>query len=161
MLRNDWTYTDDPYYILQNPHVRPGLTPDGVVWALSGTLGGNWHPLTALAHMTNVSLFGLHPAGHHAVSLILHALNAALVAWALLEYSGAWWPSVAVAALFALHPLRVESVAWAAELRTCSRARSSCSRCSPIGAGWRDRARRVTPRCCSASRSRSWPSRWW
>jgi hypothetical protein len=117
VLRNDWTYTDDPYYILQNPHVRPGCTPDGIVWSLSGTLGGNWHPLTALAHMTNVSLFGLHPAGHHAVSLILHALNAALVAWALLEYSGAWWPSVAVAALFALHPLRVESVAWAAELK--------------------------------------------
>jgi tetratricopeptide (TPR) repeat protein len=117
VLWNDWTYTDDPYYILQNPHVRQGLTPDGMLWALGGTVGGNWHPLTAIAHMTNVSVFGLHPAGHHAVSLLLHALNAALVAWVFLEYTSAWWPSVAVAALFALHPLRVESVAWASELK--------------------------------------------
>src|SRR5262252_1111559 len=117
VLRNDWTYTDDPYYILQNPRVMHGLTLDGVVWALHGTLGGNWHPLTAIAHMTNVSLFGLHPAGHHAVSLILHALNAALVALVCFEYTGAWWRSMMVAACFALHPLRVESVAWAAELK--------------------------------------------
>jgi protein O-mannosyl-transferase len=117
VLRNQWTFTDDPAYIFENPHVNRGLTIDGAVWALRGPHGGNWHPLTSLAHMANVSLFGLRPAGHHAVSLILHALNAVLLVFVCFAYTRAWWRSLLVAALFALHPLRVESVAWAAELK--------------------------------------------
>src|SRR5262249_38309890 len=79
--------------------------------------GGNFHPLTSVLHMLSAQAFGLNPAGHHAVSLGLHTLNAVLLAVALARLTGAWWKSVLVAALFALHPLRVESVAWASELK--------------------------------------------
>ena len=115
VVRNQFLLLDDPLYVLENPHVRAGLTFDGVAWFLGHPHGENWHPLTSISHMLDVQLFGLAPAGHHAVSLALHALNAVLLAVVLARLTGAWWRSIIVAALFALHPLRVESVAWVAE----------------------------------------------
>jgi len=106
---------DDPAYIGDNPVVARGLTWEGVRWAF-GFHAGNWHPLTWLAHMLDVELFGPSAAGAmHLVAAFLHALNAALLALALTRMTRAPWSSLAVAALFALHPLRVESVAWASE----------------------------------------------
>jgi len=115
VLDHDWLRLDDPGYVLENPHVNGGLTAAGLRWALTRPHGGNWHPLTSASHMLDVTLFGLAPAGHHAVNLLLHTLNAVLLALVLFRFSGAWWRSVLVAALFALHPLRVESVAWISE----------------------------------------------
>ena len=117
VLRNGWVLLDDPEYVFANPHVNRGLTLDGIRWFLHTPHVGNWHPLTSIAHMLNVEAFGLHPAGHHAVSVVLHALTAVLLAMAFARLTGAWWKSVLVAGLFALHPLRVESVAWASELK--------------------------------------------
>jgi Flp pilus assembly protein TadD len=114
-LRNDWIQLDDPTYVYENPRVSRGLSARSVLWGLRGPHGGNWHPLTSWSHMTDVQLFGLDARGHHAVSLALHAANSALVLLVLARASGAWWRSAAVAALFALHPLRVESVAWVSE----------------------------------------------
>ncbi|HEX2466382.1 MAG TPA: tetratricopeptide repeat protein [Thermoanaerobaculia bacterium] len=106
---------DDPRYITRNEEVRAGLTSRGVVWAFTTTHAYNWHPLTWLSHMTDVELFGLDPAAHHRVSVALHAANAVLLFVLLRSSTGALWPSALVAFLFALHPLRVESVAWASE----------------------------------------------
>ena len=117
VLHNGWVLLDDPEYVFMNPHVNRGLTLAGVRWFLHSPHVGNWHPLTSIAHMLNVSAFGVHPAGHHAVSAVLHALTAVLLALALARMTGAWWKSLLVAGLFALHPLRVESVAWASELK--------------------------------------------
>jgi tetratricopeptide (TPR) repeat protein len=117
VLANDWTFTDDPYYVFQNSMVVHGLHWESVAWAFRGPHGGNWHPLTSLAHLAAVSLFGLQPAGHHAVSWALHAVNAVLVALVFQAYWESPWRSLLVASLFALHPLRVESVAWISELK--------------------------------------------
>ncbi len=117
VLRNGWVLLDDPEYVFANPHVNRGLTLAGVRWFMHTAHVGNWHPLTSIVHMLNVEAFGLNPEGHHAVSLALHALTAVLLAMALSRLTGAWWKSVLVAGLFALHPLRVESVAWASELK--------------------------------------------
>jgi protein O-mannosyl-transferase len=114
-LRNAWITFDDPFYVLDNPHVRGGWRFDQALWFLSHPHGANWHPLTSWSHMVDVQLFGLAPAGPHAVNLMLHVLNATLLAWVLSRLTGAWWRSMLVAACFALHPLRVESVAWVAE----------------------------------------------
>lgn len=105
---------DDHHYILQSP-VREGLTWRGLVWAFTAFHSGNWHPLTWLSHMLDVSLFGLWAGGHHLVSVGLHAANAVLLLVALDRLTGRWSESLVVAAVFAVHPLRVESVAWAAE----------------------------------------------
>ena len=115
VLRHDWVRLDDPGYVFDNPHVARGLTAEGVRWSLTRPHGGNWHPLTSWSHMLDVTLFGLAPAGHHAVSLLLHVVNALLLALVLFRLTGAWWRGLLVAALFALHPLRVESVAWVSE----------------------------------------------
>jgi tetratricopeptide (TPR) repeat protein len=106
---------DDVAYVTQNPFVLAGLTPAGVRWALTSVHAGNWHPLTWLSHMLDVELFGLDPAAHHASNVALHALNSVLVFWALLALTGRRGCSLAVAALFALHPIQLESVAWVAE----------------------------------------------
>jgi tetratricopeptide (TPR) repeat protein len=106
---------DDPAYVTDNAHVRDGLTWVGAQWALTATEAANWHPLTWLSHMTDVQLFGLEPGPHHLVNLLFHLANALLVFLVLRRMSGAVWPSALVAALFALHPLHVESVAWVAE----------------------------------------------
>jgi tetratricopeptide (TPR) repeat protein len=115
VLRNGWVLWDDPDYVSNQPRVTGGLRLDNALWFLSHPHAANWHPLTSWSHMLDVQLFGLEPAGHHATSLLLHVLNAVLLALVLARLTGAWWRSLAVAALFALHPLRVESVAWVSE----------------------------------------------
>ena len=115
VLRAGWIHLDDPDYVAAQPRVAHGLRLDSALWFLSHPHSANWHPLTSWSHLLDVQLFGLNPAGHHATSLFLHVLNAVLLALVLSRLTGAWWRSVAVAALFALHPLRVESVAWVSE----------------------------------------------
>ncbi len=106
---------DDTIYITENPVVLDGLTLAGVRHAFSSTQAANWHPLTWLSHMLDVSLFGVNAGRHHAVNLLLHLANGLLLLVALRKMTGSFWRSAAVAALFALHPLHVESVAWASE----------------------------------------------
>ena len=106
---------DDPVYVTQNPHVTSGLTWANVRWACQSTEASNWHPLTWVSHMLDCQLYGLQPWGHHFTSVLLHALNAVLLFAALRRLTGAVWRSLVVAALFGLHPLHVESVAWIAE----------------------------------------------
>jgi tetratricopeptide (TPR) repeat protein len=114
-FRNGFVSYDDGVYITENPGVSGGLSLDGLRWALTTRHGSNWHPLTWVSHQLDVTLFGLHPAGHHAVSLLLHVANALLLLRFLSSATGSLLPSAAAAALFALHPLAVESVAWAAD----------------------------------------------
>lgn len=114
-LGHEFVRYDDPEYILRNPAVRAGLTLDGLRWALTATHAANWHPLTWASHMLDVTLFGLAPAGHHLVGILIHACNASLLFLVLRAMTVRMWPPALAAALFALHPLRVESVAWAAE----------------------------------------------
>ncbi len=106
---------DDYEYITENPHVNSGLTADNIVWAFVSYHSHNWHPLTWISHMADVQLFGLNPAGHHLINVLFHLLNTILLLLLLRRLTGALWPSAAAAALFAFHPLHVESVAWAAE----------------------------------------------
>ena len=109
-----FTSYDDDVYILNNPEVTGGLSWKGFIWAF-GYHAANWHPLTWLSHMVDVQLFGLWAGGHHLMSAAMHAANAVLVLVLLRALTGSFWRSAAVAAIFAVHPLRVESVAWAAE----------------------------------------------
>jgi Flp pilus assembly protein TadD len=108
-------YFDDDYYVTQNAVVQKGLTTDGLAWALTTADYFYWHPVTWLSHMMDCELYGLQPAGHHFTSVTIHALTAVLVFAAFLSMTGALWRSALLAALFAIHPLRVESVAWVAE----------------------------------------------
>lgn len=114
-LTNGFVSLDDEPYVTANAEVRGGLSWQGIRWALTTTHEANWHPLTWLSHMADVELFGLDPVGHHLTSLLLHAVNAVLVLLLFARMTGRVWPSAAVAALFAVHPLRVESVAWVSE----------------------------------------------
>ena len=115
MRHAGFVHFDDPDYVTANPIVQQGLGPGGVVWAFTTDHAGNWFPLTWLSHMLDVSLFGLDPRGHHATSVLLHALSAVLLFDLLRRATGSAWRSALAAALFAWHPLRVESVAWIAE----------------------------------------------
>ncbi|HYR96043.1 MAG TPA: tetratricopeptide repeat protein [Candidatus Binatus sp.] len=117
VLKCDFVNLDDPDYVLGNNVVLRGPTLAGVGWALASTDVGMWHPVTWLSHMLDVRLYGLNPAGHHMTSLVFHAANVVLLFLVLRSMTGALWRSLAVAALFALHPLHVESVAWVAERR--------------------------------------------
>jgi tetratricopeptide (TPR) repeat protein len=112
---NQFLNYDDDTYVTQNPHVLMGLTTESVVWAFTTFYASNWHPLTWLSHMLDCQLFGINPLGHHLTNLLLHILNTSLLFWVLNKMTGRIWPSAFVAALFALHPLHVESVAWVAE----------------------------------------------
>lgn len=111
ILLDDWTY------LLRNPHLADGITAGSLRWACTESYAANWSPLTWVAHLLAVRLFGLAPPGHHLVNLLLHALVAALLFRVLRAMTGRPWPSALAAALFALHPLRVESVAWASCLK--------------------------------------------
>src|SRR6266404_4070152 len=106
---------DDNWYIEENPMVNRGVTLAGFAWALTTFHAGNWHPLTWIAHMIDSQFFGTNAGGHLLVNALIHVANTLLVFWFLLGTTRARWPSALVAALFALHPLHVESVAWAAE----------------------------------------------
>jgi len=106
---------DDPEYVTENPQVQAGLTLSGVRWAFVTFHASNWHPLTWLSHMLDCQLFGLDPAAHHLISALFHAINSGLLLLLLFRLTGVLWPSAFAAALFALHPLHVESVAWVAE----------------------------------------------
>jgi len=106
---------DDPLYVTDNAIVQKGLTREGLRWAFTTNDANIWHPLTWLSHMLDVSLFGLAPGPHHLVNLLFHLLNTTLLFLVLKAATGACWRSAFVAALFALHPLHVESVAWIAE----------------------------------------------
>lgn len=106
---------DDPDYITSNYEVQRGLTWEGVGWAFRTGAASNWHPLTWLSHMLDVSIYGLTPRGHHQTNLLLHAANAVLLFLMLRSLTGAFGRSAVVAALFALHPTRVESVVWVSE----------------------------------------------
>jgi tetratricopeptide (TPR) repeat protein len=115
LLHNGFVNYDDPDYIINNSHVKAGLTWSGIVWAFQSSEASNWHPLTWISHMIDCQLFGLNPAGHHLTSLLFHTANTLLLFLLLNQLTGALWRSAFVAALFAWHPLHVESVAWASE----------------------------------------------
>lgn len=115
VLSADFINFDDGDYVLSNPQVRAGLSPKGALWALTATHASNWHPLTWASHMLDVSLFEMNAGAHHRTNVLLHLANAGLLLLALRRLTGRFWPSLVVAGLFALHPLRVESVAWVAE----------------------------------------------
>ena len=114
---------DDSEYVYENQMVRQGLSRDGIVWAFSTFWSANWHPITWLSHMADVQLFGLNAGWHHLTNVALHGLNSVLLFLVLSGVTNALWRSALTAALFALHPQHVESVAWIAErkdvLSTC------------------------------------------
>ncbi len=112
---NQFIDYDDQQYITANPQVLRGLSWEGVGWAFTSGHSANWHPITWLSHMLDVQLFGTNPAAHHGVNLMFHIANSMLLFLFLRRITGAMWRSAVVAFLFALHPMRVESVAWAAE----------------------------------------------
>jgi protein O-mannosyl-transferase len=113
--RHPFVNYDDDRYVVNNPHVRQGLTSDTIAWALTSTEQANWHPLTWMSHALDCSLFRLNPAGHHLTSILLHVVNVVLLFLLLMWATNQLGPSLFVAALFALHPINVESVAWVAE----------------------------------------------
>ena len=106
---------DDPLYVSENLNIKTGITLQSVKWAFTSFYAGNWHPLTWLSHMLDWQLFGPAPAGHHITNLIFHIANTLLLFIVLKRMTKALWPSAFVAALFAFHPLHVESVAWISE----------------------------------------------
>jgi Flp pilus assembly protein TadD len=112
---NDFVGLDDPLYVTENPAVNAGLSWPSARWALTATDAFNWHPLTWLSLQLDYSLFRLRPWGYHCTNVLLHTASALLLFWLLRRLTGADWRSFFVAALFALHPLHVESVAWVAE----------------------------------------------
>ena len=115
VVHHDFVSVDDYHYVVENPAVQAGLTWKAVAWAFTTGRSSNWHPLTWLSHVLDVQLFGLNPGGHHLTSLLLHTANTLLLFFLLKQMTGALWRSAFVAALFALHPLHVESVAWVSE----------------------------------------------
>src|SRR6266508_3999429 len=115
VIRHRFITLDDPTYIQDNPMVNRGVTLAGLAWAFTTFYAGNWHPLTWISHMIDCQFFGMLAGGHLLVNALIHAANTLLVFWFLLRTTHARWSSALVAALFALHPLHVESVAWASE----------------------------------------------
>jgi tetratricopeptide (TPR) repeat protein len=111
---NEFVNYDDDEYVAENPDVAGGVSRESVVWAFKPHVG-NWHPLTWLSHMLDCELFGLEPLGHHLTNLLFHIVNTLLLFYVLKRMTGSVLPSGFVAALFALHPVHVESVAWVAE----------------------------------------------
>src|SRR5579862_8399914 len=114
-VENDFVGYDDPDYVTGNLHIQQGLSWETIRWAFSNTEVSAWHPLVWLSHALDYQCFGLQPWGHHLTAIVLHALNSALCFLILWRLTGAFGRSWALAALFALHPLRVESVAWVSE----------------------------------------------
>src|ERR1700730_2004693 len=114
-LRHDFINYDDNTYIYENPNIVSGLTRPAILWTFTHAHAGNWHPLTSLSHMLDCQVYGLHAGGHHLTNVLLHTIAVVLLFLLLRQITGALWRSAFVAAVFAIHPLRVESVAWIAE----------------------------------------------
>ena len=114
-LRSEFVNFDDVNYVLDNPQVTRGVTTEGIAWAFTHSHAANWHPVTWISHMLDCQLYGLNPAGHHLTNVLLHTAAAILLFLVLRQMTGSLWRSAFVAAVFAIHPLRVESVAWVAE----------------------------------------------
>jgi tetratricopeptide (TPR) repeat protein len=114
-VRHAFVNLDDNVYVYENPHVSRGLSVPGFVWAFSHSHVANWHPLTWISLMLDCQLYGLYAGGHHLTNVLLHAATAILLLLVLRRMTGSLWPSLFVAASFAIHPLRAESVAWVTE----------------------------------------------
>jgi len=114
-IRHEFVNYDDGDFVYQNPHVSHGLTAEGITWALTHFHGHYWIPLSRFSCMLDCQLYGLNPGGHHLTNVLLHAATAVLLFLVLRAMTGGFWPSAVVAALFAVHPLHVESVAWVTE----------------------------------------------
>lgn len=112
---HEFIHLDDNEYVTENPHVRAGLSVDTAVWAFSRSHSSNWHPLTWLSHAVDCQLWGLNAGAHHLTNVAFHAANSVLLFLVLHAMTGATWRSAFVSALFAWHPMHVESVAWVAE----------------------------------------------
>lgn len=111
----EFTNYDDDVYVTENGRVLSGLSWQNITWAFTTGHAGNWHPVTWVSHMLDVEMFGLDPGGHHFTSVVIHAVNAVILFLLLSRMTGTIWRAAGVAALFAIHPLHVESVAWVAE----------------------------------------------
>src|SRR5208282_3838197 len=114
-LHHGFVNYDDAVYIADNPAVLGGLSLKGIGWAFTHNVNVNWTPLTVISHMLDCQFYGLHAGGHHLTNLLLHATSTILLFLVLRQMTGALWRSAFVAAVFAIHPLRVQSVAWVAE----------------------------------------------
>ena len=114
-VRYEFVNFDDDIYVYENPRITSGLTLHGIRWAFSHSYCYYWAPLPALSHMLDCQLYGLSPGGHHLINVLLHGATAVLLFLVLREMTGALWRSAFVASVFAIHPLRVESVAWVTE----------------------------------------------
>ena len=112
---HDFVNYDDLDYVTKNAQVSRGVTLEGIVWAFTHFHSSNWHPLTWISHMIDCQFYGLNAGGHHVTNLLIHAANAILLFFLLRRMTASLWPSAVAAALFAIHPLRVESVAWVSE----------------------------------------------
>jgi protein O-mannosyl-transferase len=117
VTRYEFVNYDDPDYVTANIVVQKGMTAEGLKWAFTRLHGERtyWHPLTWLSHMLDCQLFGVKPGAHHVVNVLFHVMNSVLLLWVLSQMTGAFWRSAVVAAIFALHPLQVETVAWVTE----------------------------------------------
>ncbi len=115
VMDHEFLNFDDDVYITENAHVVTGLNGPNIVWAFTSVHSFNWHPITWLSHMADAQMYGMNPSGHHLTNVILHVLSSLLLFLLLLRSTRFQWQSAFVAALFALHPLHVESVAWVAE----------------------------------------------
>ncbi len=114
-LGHEFVNFDDDRYVYENGEVSRGLTLDGFKWVVTHSHASLWHPLTTLSHMIDCQIFGLRPAGHHFINVLLHNIGSVLLFLVLAQMTGRIWPSAFVAAIFAIDPMRVESVAWVAE----------------------------------------------
>ena len=115
VLNHDFIDFDDDLYVTKNSNVQAGLTWQGIKWAFKTNHAYNWHPLTWISHMFDCELYGLKPAGHHFTNVLFHVANTLFLFVVLKRMTGQLWPSAFIAALFALHPLHIESVAWVSE----------------------------------------------
>ncbi len=123
-LQHDFVNYDDPRYVYQNTRITNGLDLAGIAWAFTHIHAENWHPVTTISHMLDCQLYGLKAGGHHFTNVLLHTVAVVLLFLVLQQMTGAIWRSAFVAALFAIHPLHVESVAWVAHSRVDVCARS-------------------------------------
>lgn len=115
VCNHEFVMYDDNTYVTENEHVKKGLTCENVRWAFTHSCASNWHPLTWFSHMMDVEIYGMNPGGHHFTNIVIHAADSVLL-FVVFEYmTGALWASAFIAAMFALHPLHVESAAWVAE----------------------------------------------